>query len=1002
MPRQEETAKNDPKSLTKKDLRTTTEFRGRCPVVTKHPELIWIEIANPVRRPRYAKVPRSAPVWRFCHVAARPESLTLMTMSRLVMPPLIASTVLAVLLTTAAAHAESPWYESFEGPEPTWQPDGGDVRFEILVHDRVQGIASTGQGCERLRISGSGGTKVLFRHEVGRPRVVEGLRPSLEVKSDRAGLQFSARVVLPRSVDPRTGQAIRAVLQGTSYTRVGRWEQLKIEQTPEQVARQVRSLRAELRTQVDAREAYVECVLLNVYGGPGITNVWIDDLDLAGFVATGGQWPLAERTDPAATGGPNWLPVGQQTASAAATLGSQRTAGRVVLSGSILLADGHPIFPRIIRHQGESLDLLRQLGFNTVWLREPATAAVLAEAKRLNMWLICPPPFPYDPEGQDGMSPAPKTVGPQYEVVLAWDLGHGLAGRDVLATRGWADQVRMADRVDGRPMVCQPQSDLRTYSRHADVLLVGRPVLGTSLELTDYGRWLRERPRLARPGTPIWSIVQTQPPTALLEQWSALAPGQSLPTAISSEQIRLMVYTAITSGSRGLLFESHSPLDAPDPDTRSRATVLELLNLELSLAEPWLAAGTYVETVAGGGEPEVMAAVLRTDRARLLIPIWSASGAQLVAGQAAGNRVSFIVPFVPEEYRPYLLTAGGMEPLRRSRETGGVRVTLDEFGLTSLVLLTQDPLVVNRLTQQVDGIARRAAQLRRELAVAKLDMVRQVHGQLGDQALSRQAETWLATAGHSLQSCERLFTGRDFPAAYLEAERAMRPLRLLERSDWQTAVGGSVSPVASPATVSFRTLPWNRNLTARLASQPSAPNRLIGGDFENLNAMLQAGWTHVQPPSDFLQAAAELSPEAARSGQLGLRLSARPIDPGAAGVVVETPPAWITTTPVPVEAGQLVVIRGWVEVPQPIRGSVDGLLIIDSMTGEALAERVVETAGWKPFALYRVAPRSGAVTVTFAISGLGEAWVDDVTVQCLGPPGAGTVARDSASRPSRF
>ena len=33
---------------------------------------------------------------------------------------------------------------------------------------------------------------------------------------------------------------------------------------------------------VDGREAYVERVVLNVYGGPGVTNVWIDDLEVAG------------------------------------------------------------------------------------------------------------------------------------------------------------------------------------------------------------------------------------------------------------------------------------------------------------------------------------------------------------------------------------------------------------------------------------------------------------------------------------------------------------------------------------------------------------------------------------------------------------------------------------------------------------------------------------------------------------------------------------------------
>ena len=35
---------------------------------------------------------------------------------------------------------------------------------------------------------------------------------------------------------------------------------------------------------VDGREAYVSRVLLNIYGGPGVTNVWTDDLEVFGHV----------------------------------------------------------------------------------------------------------------------------------------------------------------------------------------------------------------------------------------------------------------------------------------------------------------------------------------------------------------------------------------------------------------------------------------------------------------------------------------------------------------------------------------------------------------------------------------------------------------------------------------------------------------------------------------------------------------------------------------------
>jgi hypothetical protein len=53
-----------------------------------------------------------------------------------------------------------------------------------------------------------------------------------------------------------------------------------------------------------------------------------------------------------------------------------------------------------------------------------------------------------------------------------------------------------------------------------------------------------------------------------------------------------------------------------------------------------------------------------------------------------------------------------------------------------------------------------------------------------------------------------------------------------------------------------------------------------------------------------------------------------------------------------------------------------------------LADRIGHTKGWRQFALYRVAPQSGPMCVTFALSGLGEAYVDDVAIEVAEGPTA--------------
>jgi len=57
--------------------------------------------------------------------------------------------------------------------------------------------------------------------------------------------------------------------------------------------------------------------------------------------------------------------------------------------------------------------------------------------------------------------------------------------------------------------------------------------------------------------------------------------------------------------------------------------------------------------------------------------------------------------------------------------------------------------------------------------------------------------------------------------------------------------------------------------------------------------------------------------------------------------------------------------------------------VIDSLTGPALAQRIQPADQWQEFVLYRVAPQSARSALTFALSGDGTAYVDDVTIQVL-------------------
>lgn len=872
-------------------------------------------------------------------------------------------------LAPAVALAQGELRDDFEGPDTAWRVVGADVSYKVDVHARVTGGGHSGAGCEQMRIIAGHGTYLLLGYELGRAPIIDELAAKLWVRCDRPGLQLMVRVVLPRTADRATGKPITTMLRGSSYTQVGAWQQLKVDGLPQLLERQARALRTEHGSQVDTGEAFVDRLIVNAFGGKGITQLALDDLEVTGCV-------LPEMRDA------NVLPAAYNATQ----------SDRIKMTGSLLLVDGRPFFPRSIEHRGEPLAYLKQLGFNVIQLSDPPSREMLDEAARQGMWLMCPPPLP--PTEGDGQELA---IGPEYDWVLAWYLGDRLSGRDLQTIGRWTERIRHADQRQNRPIVAGVTSELRSFSRHLDALCAVRTPLATSLELTDYGVWLRERPRLARPGTPFWCQLPTDLPLAAREQIELL--GGNPNGGIESEPIRLVVYSVLSAGVRGMCFQSDTRLDdTSNPDSVRRSMILELLNLELDLIEPWASSGKLLAMLPGS-DPEIHASLLQSDRARLLLPVWAGKQAQFVPGQSSSADATVVAP-VPESYKAYEITPCELKLLKHSRVAGGMRVVLGEFGLSAAVLMTQDPLVLSSLAKKTPQIAARAAKLNRDLAMMKLELVTSVSRQLAGLTSEHPATVnWLSAARTHVDRCDRALATGNFPSAYIEAARAMRPLRLLQRAHFEAAATRLPPPVTTPFTSSFATLPAQWQFIQRIGQSAPGPNQMPAGDCETLDRMLNAGWRHLQHPHSEVLTEVELSPVSPHSGKFSLRMKAAPVSKEEPPGQIESPPVWITTAGVPAAEGQLFRIHGWVRVPVPIVASIDGLTIIDSLSGETLCERVGHTNGWQEFTMYRAAPRAGTLSVTFALTGLGEAWVDDVTVEPINlntAPPARTATRPTA------
>ncbi len=145
---------------------------------------------------------------------------------------------------------------------------------------------------------------------------------------------------------------------------------------------------------------------------------------------------------------------------------------------------------------------------------------------------------------------------------------------------------------------------------------------------------------------------------------------------------------------------------------------------------------------------------MQIERARLLIPIAWGKGAQFVTPPRGLESMAFVLPGVPETNEAYALSQYGLRPIRRKRVSGGLRVTLDDPNVSTMVVLTQDASVVSQVSEQAARGARRAAQLQRELAVQQLGIVERVDRQLATRLCAlAQGTQLLATARGDIARC---------------------------------------------------------------------------------------------------------------------------------------------------------------------------------------------------------------------------------------------------------
>ena len=873
--------------------------------------------------------------------------------------------------------------ENFNGPGTvtTVAPSPG-LR---VLEQRIGNIDTTGHSCETIVLQTDRTTLGRILFSIPESAIIDEFLATIRLRCDQPSVRLACQIKLP-SVQGQDGQAVRIFLSGSPSTTSSRWQSLTVGNIPSVLRSQLPALRAQYGPQISLDGATISGLAVEIPLGIGRCNVSIDTVSVTGLIT-------AAQPKKTATSPPSMLL--QQNIQSITKATTTENAGLV---RGVLEVDGKPFFPRAIEHRGEPFIKLAQLGFNCVQLYEPASTTLLAEAEQAGVWIICPPPTLPD---VDLTEPEKlPTFSDKWNRVLLWDMGRSLSSEDIPNLAEQVRRLRICDRREGRPIIASADSGLREISRHIDMLVAHRAVLGTSLELANYLTWLQQRPRLARPGTPLLATLATEIDSRTASQAALLSGTGSNGLPVDEESLLGAAFTAIAAGSHGILFSSNRSLSGTDPETVTRAAAVQAVNLELETISAWGASGRFTAD-AETSDPEVRAMVIEASRSRIVL-IWrSVQGGQIMARHYRGDiprqeqPLNILIPGIPEAHRPWEITHSTLRPLQHRRVTGGVSMTLDNFHAAAVILISNDPAATAHIQELVRRNAPTAALLARAQAADAIARTSRLAAELPPKALGHFPVTEMIIEAQQEAQYAEAMIAQDPTNAVKKLERSRAIAGQLERLFWERGVTATGSMVASPLTTSPATLSDHWRMIDALQTTKVGGNLLEGGHMEEINTLSSTGWRHFVRPTDQVKGSVELSGQSPADGQRSLRIFTTAIDSEEAPVVIETPPIWITTPPIYAAAGTLLEIVAQVRVPNPIEGSVDGLLVFDSYGGPALAERVNKTESWRRLVLYRIVPPAQEssdessieppppLTVTFALTGLGEAQIDSVSIKPL-------------------
>jgi hypothetical protein len=733
--------------------------------------------------------------------------------------------------------------DGFETAQPIWQREYSDTTVKLLAQDRSERAAHGGRLSEHFQFDAGLGSQFFVSYAVPRIPISEELSVGLHVRSTRAGVQIFGRVVLPADVDPDTKAPSYVLVPGTIFDQIDRWQRIELVQMLPAIERQARVLRASTRRPVRLDGAYLEKVVVNLMGGAGESEVFLDDLEITPVPKDS----LAGPSKPESSGKPAAVP---RTADSGLNDGSL-AAGRVRLGRNILEKLGsdrrfQAWIPTAIDAPGASVVKLRQAGLDVIIDDLNSDPERLKSAVDRGFLLMPRLSGATDPAGPDRLLKQISSY-PQRSSVAFWNIADHLGRhrdqktREVELERVRASlaAVRELDDVS-HLLTATVDGELPAYARTPtglDMVGIQPRFWASSQSFPETFQYLLQRKRLtvrSNVGGLFWAwIPASTPPEVVRNIWGEDTPPAWGTPPVQPEQLRLMTYLALSAGYRGIAYVGDADLTRP----AGEALLLEMhfLNLEIDLCEEIIAQSVEVkssllpmfpppapdlpsnatqqQTKRQKSTPEVppipgMGAgtiVMGERKGSLLLAGNFADGAQFQPSQLAVAQV-MITPVLPEGAQGFEISPGEVKVLEPKRVPGGIQFILDEFDTTRLILCTTDMGLYERIRTTVDRVRPRAVPLAIRQAELQLAAVKETHARLeadgheilADADLKKRRKAGIETkppdakdlldkAEANIKAARDAWEREDYATAWAEARRAGRPLRHLMQNHWQQA-----------------------------------------------------------------------------------------------------------------------------------------------------------------------------------------------------------------------